>query len=195
MIGEGWEQLATSEDQLHLAIGAAAQAAGPRSQARKRSQSCWPRCEPAAGVDASCSLLIDADALTAAVPLWIGTLGDIEDLLPARAGSFDLVILDEAAHIDQPSAAPALLRSRRAVVVGDPRQLRHVSFLADAAIDLAMAATASPSSLRSSTCDATPCSTGPPRWHRSSTSPSTTGRSPTSCRSRSPSSTGTGSTS
>src|SRR5205085_8896017 len=42
-----------------------------------------------------------------------------------------LVILDEAASIDQPLAAPALLRGKRAVIAGDPRQLRQVSFLAD----------------------------------------------------------------
>jgi hypothetical protein len=70
--------------------------------------------------------------LTRALPLWVGTLGDIEDLLPPAANLFDLVILDEASVIDQPLAAPALLRARRTVVVGDPHQLRHVSFLADA---------------------------------------------------------------
>ncbi len=69
--------------------------------------------------------------LTKALPLWIGTLSDIEDLLPPTAALFDLVILDEASAIDQPLAAPALLRARRVVVVGDPHQLRHVSFLAD----------------------------------------------------------------
>ncbi|WP_229791803.1 AAA domain-containing protein [Micromonospora fulviviridis] len=44
---------------------------------------------------------------------------------------FDLVVLDEAAHIDQLRAAPALARARRALVAGDPRQLRFVSFVAD----------------------------------------------------------------
>lgn len=71
------------------------------------------------------------DRLTRALPLWVGTLGDIEDLLPQTPALFDLVILDEASAIDQPLAVPALLRARRAVVVGDPHQLRHVSFLAD----------------------------------------------------------------
>lgn len=74
---------------------------------------------------------IDAEALVRALPLWIGTLRDAEDLLPARPGLFDLVIVDEAAQVDQFRAAGALLRARRAVVVGDPRQLRHVSFVAD----------------------------------------------------------------
>lgn len=69
--------------------------------------------------------------LTTALPLWIGTLADVEDLLPPIAALFDVVILDEASSVDQPLAAPALLRGHRAVVVGDPRQLRHVSFVAD----------------------------------------------------------------
>lgn len=64
-------------------------------------------------------------------PLWIGTVADTETVLPARAGIFDLVILDEASHINQLRAAPVLARARRAVVAGDPRQLRFVSFSAD----------------------------------------------------------------
>lgn len=75
---------------------------------------------------------IDPAALTAALPLWIGSLVDVDDLLPPVPRLFDVVILDEASQIDQPRAAPALLRARRAVVVGDPRQLRHVSFVGDA---------------------------------------------------------------
>ncbi|MDG4788773.1 ATP-binding protein [Micromonospora sp. WMMD1102] len=70
-------------------------------------------------------------ALVRALPLWIGTVTDVEELLPPVAGLFDLVILDEASHTDQIRAAPALARARRALVVGDPRQLRFVSFVAD----------------------------------------------------------------
>jgi hypothetical protein len=78
--------------------------------------------------------------LTAAAPLWVGTLADIEDVLPAAPSLFDLVILDEASQIDQQRAAPALLRARRAVVVGDPHQLRHVSFRSDEDVERALAA-------------------------------------------------------
>lgn len=77
---------------------------------------------------------IDVRQLTKALPLWVGTLGDIEHLLPATAAAFDVVILDEASQIDQLAASAALLRARRAVVIGDPRQLRFVSFLSDAEI-------------------------------------------------------------
>jgi hypothetical protein len=141
VLGGAWEELARLEDDLHLAVGAAARERQDRGR-RARGAVAELLAALRAGRGRRRELLagIDADALTAAVPLWIGTLGDIEDLLPARAASFDLVILDEAAHIDQASAAPALLRAERAVVVGDPRQLRHVSFLADDAIAAAMAA-------------------------------------------------------
>lgn len=75
---------------------------------------------------------LDDHRLTRALPLWVGTLADVDDLLPPVSGLFDLVILDEASSIDQPLAATALLRGRRAVIAGDPKQLRQVSFVADA---------------------------------------------------------------
>ena len=78
---------------------------------------------------------LKGDTLTEALPLWVGTLADIDDLLPPEPALFDLVILDEASSIDQPLAATALLRGGRAVVAGDPRQLRQVSFLSDARRD------------------------------------------------------------
>jgi hypothetical protein len=78
--------------------------------------------------------------LTATAPLWVGTLADIEDVLPAAPAMFDLVILDEASQIEQPRAAPALLRGRRGMVVGDPHQLRHVSFRSDAEVSATLAA-------------------------------------------------------
>ncbi|MFR9777812.1 AAA domain-containing protein [Micromonospora sp. MS34] len=78
---------------------------------------------------------LDAEALVRALPLWVGTVADVEDLLPPVAGMFDLVVLDEAAHIDQLRAAPVLARARRALVAGDPRQLRFVSFVSDVDID------------------------------------------------------------
>ncbi|MER5456503.1 AAA domain-containing protein [Micromonospora sp. NPDC002389] len=74
---------------------------------------------------------LDAEALVRALPLWVGTVADVEDLLPPVSGMFDLVVLDEAAHVDQLRAAPVLARARRALVAGDPRQLRFVSFVSD----------------------------------------------------------------
>ncbi|MFI7024673.1 AAA domain-containing protein [Micromonospora sp. NPDC049900] len=74
---------------------------------------------------------LDAEALVRALPLWVGTVADVEDLLPPVSGMFDLIVLDEAAHVDQLRAAPVLARARRALVAGDPRQLRFVSFVSD----------------------------------------------------------------
>jgi hypothetical protein len=82
---------------------------------------------------------IDGAELTRALPLWIGTLRDVDDLLPSSPGMFDLVIVDEGSQVDQVTSAPALVRGRRAVVAGDPKQLRHVSFLSDARIRQAVA--------------------------------------------------------
>jgi hypothetical protein len=78
------------------------------------------------------------DRLTTALPLWVGTLDDVEDLLPPVPRLFDVVLIDEASSVEQPLAAPALLRAARAVIVGDPRQLRHVSFVSDGARDAAL---------------------------------------------------------
>ena len=47
------------------------------------------------------------------------------------------MILDEASQIDQPNAALALLRGDRAVVVGDPHELRHLTEVDD--LDMATA--------------------------------------------------------
>ncbi|MFT7475156.1 MAG: hypothetical protein ACI81L_002093 [Verrucomicrobiales bacterium] len=77
---------------------------------------------------------IDPKALTRAAPLWVGSVRDIDAVLPVVAGLFDLVILDEASQIDLLTSANALVRAKRAIVCGDPAQLGHVSFLSDAAI-------------------------------------------------------------
>lgn len=72
---------------------------------------------------------IAPDDLTRAAPLWIGSIRDVEDVLPEIAGLFDLLIVDEAAQIDQLNAVHALVRAKRTVVCGDPQQLDHVSYM------------------------------------------------------------------
>lgn len=64
-----------------------------------------------------------------ALPIWLVDTGNVHQVLPLEAGLFDLVIIDEASQCDIASALPLLQRAKRAVIVGDPNQLRHVSFL------------------------------------------------------------------
>jgi len=77
---------------------------------------------------------IEIDAALKALPLWLGTIADIDDVLPIRPGMFDVVIIDEASQVNQVRAATSLARGDRAVIIGDPRQLRHVSFVGDEAM-------------------------------------------------------------
>ncbi len=139
-----WEALARAGDELRTALGRRAEVTQRSSPVDPAARSSVGQLVGAlrAGRGRRRQLLgaLAPGELTAAAPLWIGTLADIEDVLPAVAGLFDLVVLDEASQIEQPQAAPALLRARRAVVVGDPHQLRHVSFRSDADVEAALAA-------------------------------------------------------
>ena len=47
--------------------------------------------------------------------------------IPFEPGSFDLVVIDEASQCDIASALPLLYRAKAAVIIGDPKQLRHIS--------------------------------------------------------------------
>ena len=73
---------------------------------------------------------LDWSTLTRVFPVWIVSAGDLSDSVPMTTELFDLVIVDEATQCNLPQALPALQRGKRAVIVGDPRQLRHYSFLA-----------------------------------------------------------------
>jgi hypothetical protein len=72
---------------------------------------------------------VNFNTLFQALPIWMVTLEDVSQVLPLRKELFDLVIFDESTQCDIASAIPLLQRGRRAVVVGDPKQLRHLSFL------------------------------------------------------------------
>jgi superfamily I DNA and/or RNA helicase len=68
-------------------------------------------------------------ALGMDLPLWIVTNLSVRNAVPLEPALFDLLILDEASQCDIPSALPLLFRARRVLVIGDPRQLRHISTL------------------------------------------------------------------
>jgi hypothetical protein len=130
-----WDHLRRADAAVQAAAGRVAEVEAAREDRRRRGRGAARDLATAlrAGRRQRRRLLrsLDGRAVVQALPLWVGTLRDVEDLLPDTAGLFDLVILDEASQIDQVLAAAALLRGRRAVVVGDPRQLRHVSFVGD----------------------------------------------------------------
>ena len=61
------------------------------------------------------------------LPCWAVTSLSARGRVPFEAGSFDLVVFDEASQCDIASALPLLYRAKRAVVIGDPMQLSHIS--------------------------------------------------------------------
>jgi very-short-patch-repair endonuclease len=68
--------------------------------------------------------------VTEILPCWAVTSLSARGRLPFDPGLFDLVVIDEASQCDIASALPLLLRARRAVIIGDPLQLKHVSTVA-----------------------------------------------------------------
>jgi very-short-patch-repair endonuclease len=65
--------------------------------------------------------------------IWSSTLKSLRRTFPLEPAVFDFVIFDEASQVDLPSAAPALYRAKRAVIVGDPMQLPHIAILSSTA--------------------------------------------------------------
>lgn len=61
------------------------------------------------------------------LPCWAVTSLSIRNRVPFSPGFFDLVVIDEASQCDIASALPLLMRAKRAVIIGDPLQLRHVA--------------------------------------------------------------------
>lgn len=71
----------------------------------------------------------DFKPLMEAFPCWCVTTYAISGSLPMKPGLFDVAIIDEASQCDIASCFPILFRAKRAVVVGDDKQLPHLSFL------------------------------------------------------------------
>lgn len=59
-------------------------------------------------------------------PLWLVSVLGAPKRIPLEPALFDLVIFDEASQCDIASALPLFARARRAVVVGDNRQLSFI---------------------------------------------------------------------
>jgi very-short-patch-repair endonuclease len=61
------------------------------------------------------------------LPCWAVTSLSARGRVPFEANTFDLLVVDEASQCDIASALPLLYRARRCVIIGDPKQLRHIS--------------------------------------------------------------------
>ncbi len=71
----------------------------------------------------------DFKPLLEAFPCWGVTTYAISGSLPLKPGMFDVAIIDEASQCDIASCFPILYRAKKAVIVGDDKQLPHLSFL------------------------------------------------------------------
>lgn len=71
----------------------------------------------------------DFKPLLEAFPCWCVTTYAVSGSLPLKPGLFDVAIIDEASQCDIASCFPILYRAKKAVIVGDDKQLPHLSFL------------------------------------------------------------------
>ncbi|MBQ8460183.1 AAA family ATPase [bacterium] len=71
----------------------------------------------------------DFKPLLDAFPCWCVTTYAVSDSLPLKPGMFDVAVIDEASQCDIASCFPIMYRAKRTVVVGDDKQLPHLSFL------------------------------------------------------------------
>lgn len=75
---------------------------------------------------------VDHRSILKVFPVWLANLSDLNSILPLKDDIFDLVLIDEATQCDIASALPAIYRAKRVVIIGDPNQLRHYSFVSEA---------------------------------------------------------------
>lgn len=67
-----------------------------------------------------------------ALPVWGVTNLSVGTNFPLQKGLFDLVVIDEASQCDPASAIPLLFRAKRALIIGDQRQLTHITQIGSA---------------------------------------------------------------
>jgi very-short-patch-repair endonuclease len=65
--------------------------------------------------------------LSRLMPICAVTSLSARGRLPFSAGCYDLIIIDEASQCDIASIIPLLYRAKRAVIIGDPNQLKHIT--------------------------------------------------------------------
>ena len=63
------------------------------------------------------------------LPICAITSLSVRKRIPFMPGIYDLLIIDEASQCDIPSILPLLYRCKSAVIIGDPKQLSHITGL------------------------------------------------------------------
>jgi len=71
----------------------------------------------------------DFSPLLETFPCWAVTTQVVSESLPLEPGLFDVAIIDESSQCDIAGCLPILMRAKRAIIVGDDKQLPHLSFL------------------------------------------------------------------
>lgn len=61
------------------------------------------------------------------LPCWAVTSLSARGRVPFEPGFFDLLVVDEASQCDIASLLPLLYRAKSVVIIGDPKQLKHIS--------------------------------------------------------------------
>jgi very-short-patch-repair endonuclease len=68
---------------------------------------------------------VSSKLLLQAFPVWAAPTTHLTSFLGLEPNLFDYVVIDEASLCDPATAIPALYRAKRAVIVGDEKQLKH----------------------------------------------------------------------
>ncbi|MDX6766871.1 MAG: AAA domain-containing protein [Candidatus Methylacidiphilales bacterium] len=74
------------------------------------------------------------DPLYDLCPVWMSSPNTVAQIFP-RTALFDVVVFDEASQCRLEEALPVLLRARRVVVAGDPKQLPPTRFFESGVVD------------------------------------------------------------
>lgn len=65
------------------------------------------------------------------LPICAVTSLSVKSRIPLIAGMYDMLIIDEASQCDIPSILPLLYRCKSSVIIGDPKQLSHITGLSN----------------------------------------------------------------
>lgn len=65
------------------------------------------------------------------LPICAVTSLSVKSRIPLVAGMYDVLIIDEASQCDIPSILPLLYRCKSSVIIGDPKQLSHITGLSN----------------------------------------------------------------